>query len=98
MVCHALVFSPRASSRGNVSLLTSADHEEHLRRAPGAGRRRRRGPLLGPGPSQAEARLQPGDLYPPSAGRNIFFCPPRWSLPDLFRQTSGCLKPRGKIS
>lgn len=55
---------------GSVSLLTSADHEEHLRRAPGAGRR---GPLLGPGPSQAQARLQPGDLYPPpSGGRNTW--------------------------
>lgn len=67
MMWHALLFPP-AVSRGDVSLLTSADHEERLRRAPGAGRRR---PLLGPGTSQAQARLQPGDLYPPSVGQNI---------------------------
>lgn len=55
-----------ASSRQSAaSLPTSADHAERVCLGPGAGRRR---PVLGrAGRSEAETRLQPGDLYPSAA-------------------------------
>lgn len=83
------------------SLLTSADHEERLHRAPGAGRRC---PLLGrAGPSQTKAGLQPGNLYPPSFGwflkrRMSPSRPKRRVFLTSWRQTSDCLKPRGKTN